>query len=166
MCCFSSFNKQTVGPLCLGPHNCLHIGTLASQKPSSWGGQQLGQSQLSCWGYPVSMPSSLNHFCACPKGPMPLAYPWPSPKGGHTARWQTKVPQLTQALGSWAVRLDTGNLLLLQGLSSTTISLSGCCSPTRQAGGRGTPHNSWSIFSLHQNNLTADGIYNAAPPHP
>lgn len=154
MCCFSSFSKQTAGPPCPGPHNCPHKGPLTSQKPSPWGGEKLGVVPAGLLEVPSLSASACLQDPGCPhhsRGPtskeatLPrgkmklLAHPGPWKLGRQAPHWEP--------LASLRVVLSHNQSPQLYFCS---------CSPTRQAGGDST-HNSWSIFSLHQNNLTADG---------
>lgn len=107
---------------------------------------------LSC---PVSVPSSVSREPAHRAPDAPTA---PRPKGGHSARRQKRSFPAHPDRGQLGRRARHWETLPLQGLPSATASLTGhsYCSPTLQAG-RDSTHNSQGIFSLHQNNLTADG---------
>lgn len=83
--------------------------------------------------------------------------PGPSPKGSHFTGRQNEAPQLSKPweLGRQALPWGT--------FASPRAALSHNQSPrllrlqSHPAGWGDSTHNAWSIFSLHQNNLTADG---------
>lgn len=95
---------------------------------------------------------------ACLHGPrMPPPLPGPSPKGGHSAGRQNEAPHLTRAPESWTGGLTTGNTPFPETALSHSQPPCLLLLQSHPAGWRDSTHNSWSIFSLHQNNLTADG---------
>lgn len=81
----------------------------------------------------------------------------PSPKGSPSAGRQNEAPQLPQALESWAGGLFSGNPRLSRGCPQPQLASLPAPAAVPPCLRRDSTHNSWSIFSLHQNNLTADG---------
>lgn len=106
------------------------------------------------WRCPTSMPSLLR-VPTRPRMPPPLL--GPGPTGRHSAGWQSEAPWPIQALGRWTRRLSTGKTHFARGCPQHPQPPCPLLLHSHPAGWRASTHNSWSIFSLYQNNLTADG---------
>lgn len=90
---------------------------------------------------------------------MPPPLPWPSPNGGHSARQQNEAPssprpwELDRRAYHWEPSLLQGCPQPQPAFPATLLFLL----QPHHAGWGDSTHYPWSIFSLHQNNLTADG---------